>query len=110
QSALAALVNGAGWAELAAHERWADDPVKIAEALAAMLRGCDLLMLTGGVSMGDRDHVPQIVVQLGGETIFHKLPIRPGKPLLGAIGPQGQAILGLPGNPVSALVCGCRFG
>src|SRR5262249_15024863 len=43
------------------------------------------------------------------EVVFHRLPIRPGKPLLGAFGPRGQTVFGLPGNPVSSLVTARRF-
>jgi molybdopterin biosynthesis enzyme len=59
--------------------------------------------------MGDYDHVPQAVRQAGGEIVFHKLPVRPGKPILGAATAAGQLIVGLPGNPVSAAVGGRRF-
>jgi molybdopterin biosynthesis enzyme len=50
------------------------------------------------------------VAACGGDIVFHRLPIRPGKPILGAVGPQGQAILGLPGNPVSVLIGARWFG
>jgi molybdopterin molybdotransferase len=56
--------------------------------------------------MGDYDHVPDVVGEVGGKIIFHGLPIRPGKPILGAATGDGKLILGLPGNPVSATV-GC---
>ncbi|MEX0886389.1 MAG: molybdopterin molybdotransferase MoeA [Phycisphaeraceae bacterium] len=82
---------------------------KLTTAVRDRLASCDALLLTGGVSMGDHDHVPAAVRASGGEVIFHKLPIRPGKPLLAAVGPQGQAILGLPGNPVSVMVTARRF-
>ena len=57
--------------------------------------------------MGDYDYVPDVVREVGGEVIFHGLPIRPGKPILGAATGDGKLILGLPGNPVSATI-GCR--
>jgi len=69
----------------------------------------DAILLTGGVSMGDTDHVPGAIQATGAEIVFHKLPIRPGKPILGAVGPRGQLILGLPGNPVSVAVTYRRF-
>ncbi len=75
-----------------------------------MLDACDAVVLTGGVSMGDYDHVPAAVEAVGGRTVFHKLALRPGKPMLGAVGPRGQAILGLPGNPVSVMVTVRRLG
>ena len=58
--------------------------------------------------MGDHDHVPAIIESLGAETIFHKLPQRPGKPALGAAF-DGKPILGLPGNPVSVMVTAHRL-
>jgi molybdopterin biosynthesis enzyme len=70
----------------------------------------DALLITGGVSMGDTDHVPQSIRDAGGRIAFHRIPIRPGKPMLGAIGPRGQLILGLPGNPVSVAVTFRRYG
>jgi len=59
--------------------------------------------------MGDRDFAQIAIAQLSAQTIFHGLPIRPGKPLLGALTSRGQPILGLPGNPVSVLVTARRF-
>jgi molybdopterin molybdotransferase len=53
--------------------------------------------------------VPDAVAACGGEILFHRLPIRPGKPVLGAVGPRGQAIFGLPGTPVSVVIAGRWF-
>lgn len=107
--ALRSLLAGSPWIEVAEFARSADDPAELARKLAGLLARCDAVVLTGGVSMGDRDYVPRTVADCGGRIIFHKLPIRPGKPILGAVGPAGQAILGLPGNPVSVLTCAARF-
>ena len=87
-----------------------DDPVAIQRAIADALVSSDAVLLTGGVSMGDTDHVPEATVRCGGEIIFHRLPIRPGAPILGAATESGQLILGLPGNPVSVAVTFRRFG
>ena len=57
--------------------------------------------------MGDYDYVPDIVRSVGGEVVFHGLPVRPGKPILGAATSDGKLIVGLPGNPVSATI-GCH--
>jgi molybdopterin molybdotransferase len=59
--------------------------------------------------MGDTDHVPKAIVDCGGRIVFHRIPIRPGKPLLGAVGPEGQLVMGLPGNPVSVAVTFRRY-
>ncbi len=87
-----------------------DEPQLLTETLEERLRESDAVILTGGVSMGDYDYVPDVIRSVGGEVVFHGLPIRPGKPILGAATKEGKLILGLPGNPVSATV-GChRFG
>lgn len=86
-----------------------DQPAAIEQAMLQLLDRCDVVALTGGVSRGHRDHVPEIVQSCGGRTIFHRLPLRPGGPIFGAVGPTGQAILGLPGNPVSVLMTACFF-
>lgn len=87
-----------------------DDPQALAKLLYGALDAADMVVLTGGVSMGDCDYVPSIVAQVGAKTVFHRLPIRPGHPVLGAIAPRGQAILGLPGNPLAVMTGMCVFG
>jgi molybdopterin molybdotransferase len=79
-------------------------------AIQDRLRHCDVLLLTGGISMGDTDHVPDAIRNAGCRILFHKIPIRPGRPMLGAVGPCGQLVLGLPGNPLSVAVTFRRFG
>jgi molybdopterin molybdotransferase len=69
----------------------------------------DLLVIAGGVSAGQRDLVPATLERLGVRRVFHKLRLKPGKPLWFGIGPQrgdfgGALVFGLPGNPVSGLV------
>ena len=59
--------------------------------------------------MGRFDHVPRTMQALGVREVFHKIAQRPGKPLWFGIGPQGQVVFGLPGNPVSALICLVRY-
>jgi molybdopterin molybdotransferase len=63
----------------------------------------DFLIITGGVSLGDRDYVKESIEALGGELKFWKVEIKPGKPLAFAM-LQGKAVFALPGNPVSAMV------
>jgi molybdopterin molybdotransferase len=63
-----------------------------------------VLLLSGGVSAGKRDLVPDVLGELGVEAHFHKVEMKPGKPVLfGTRG--GSLVFGLPGNPVSTLVC-----
>ena len=78
-------------------------------AIRNKLSQCDVLLLTGGVSMGDTDYVPDSIRSVGGQVVFHRISIRPGRPLLGAYGPEGQLILGLPGNPLSVAVTFRRY-
>ena len=59
--------------------------------------------------MGRYDHVPNVLRQLGVREVLHKVAQRPGKPVWFGIGPAGQTVFGLPGNPVSALVCLVRY-
>ena len=81
------------------------------EALAAMAegaRGADLLVTTGGASVGDHDLVRSALGDHGLELDFWQIAMRPGKPLLfGRLG--ATPVLGLPGNPVSSLVCSTIF-
>ena len=84
-----------------------DEPVLLRERLGTLLDEADVLVLSGGVSMGKADFVPQVLQELGVELVFHKISQRPGKPMWFGIGPRGQAVFALPGNPVSTLVC-CR--
>jgi molybdopterin molybdotransferase len=86
-----------------------DDQAALAARLAAHLATHDAIVLTGGVSMGRYDHVPSVLRQLGVQEVFHKVAQRPGKPMWFGIGPAGQTVFGLPGNPVSSLVCLLRY-
>ncbi|MGB9625208.1 MAG: molybdopterin molybdotransferase MoeA, partial [Phycisphaerae bacterium] len=108
--ALRAMIACRPWCELRDCRQVADEPEPMWVALRELLRDCDAVFITGGVSMGGRDHVPAVVRAAGGEVVFHRLPQRPGKPILAAVAPAGQAILGLPGNPVSVMVTARRFG
>ncbi len=68
----------------------------------------DILVTTGGASVGDHDHVQEALVKSGVKIDFWKIALRPGKPLM--FGTRGKLrVLGLPGNPVSALVCARLF-
>ncbi|WP_116082765.1 gephyrin-like molybdotransferase Glp [Tropicimonas sp. IMCC34011] len=73
-----------------------------------LAKHADLLVTVGGVSVGDHDLVGDVTENLGMERAFHKVAMRPGKPLMaGRIGKT--AMVGLPGNPVSSIVCGMLF-
>ncbi len=89
------------------HDHIRDDPEVLRERIAKHLDEADVLVLSGGVSMGKADYLPQVLDELGVEVVFHKISQRPGKPMWFGIGPSKQAVFALPGNPVSTLVC-CR--
>lgn len=86
-----------------------DDRSEVHAAVEQAMREVDAVLITGGVSMGDTDHVPGAVSSSGGKIIFHRLPIRPGAPILGATSERGQLVMGLPGNPMSVAVTFRRF-
>ena len=89
-----------------------DDEDSLLRAIESALRGRDVLIVSGGVSMGDFDRVPRALARAGVEEVFHGLAMRPGKPVLfgtrrsgaGAGARASAAAFGLPGNPVSSFV------
>jgi molybdopterin molybdotransferase len=81
-----------------------DEPAALREAVNRALEECDLLLLSGGVSMGELDFVPGVLRDCGAEILFHKTAIKPGKPTLFARWQRRAYAIGLPGNPVSAFV------
>ncbi len=89
------------------HDHIPDDKPLLRSRLAEHLAQADVLLLSGGVSMGKADFIPQILAELGVDVVFHKVSQRPGKPMWFGLGPNDQLVFALPGNPVSALVC-CR--
>ncbi len=73
-----------------------------------LAQGADLIITIGGASVGDHDLVGQAAIDRGMDRAFYKVAMRPGKPLMaGKL--DGAAMIGLPGNPVSAMVCGHIF-
>jgi molybdopterin molybdotransferase len=104
--ALAAFVRACGGEPLLLPIA-ADTEDSLAE-LAAGARGADLLLTTGGASVGEHDLVQKALGRQGMELDFWKIAMRPGKPLMfGNL--AGTPVLGLPGNPVSAVVCALLF-
>ncbi|MFT3690116.1 molybdopterin molybdotransferase MoeA [Paenirhodobacter sp.] len=103
---LAAMAETAGAeVRLLPIARDAEDSLRFTFGLAA---GADLIVTSGGASVGEHDLVGQVTVELGLERSFWKIAMRPGKPLMA--GRMGESVLlGLPGNPVSAAVCAQLF-
>jgi molybdopterin molybdotransferase len=105
---LRALAEAAG-AEAEARAIAPDDPADLRASLEQALSVADLLVITGGVSAGNRDLVPAALEALGVERVFHKVRLKPGKPLWFGVAPPrsgapGALVFGLPGNPVSCIV------
>jgi molybdopterin molybdotransferase len=104
---LAALARRAG-AEITSTSEVRDDAEATRAAIERALDGTDVVLLTGGVSVGPHDHVKPALEALGVEEVFWRVALRPGKPLW--FGRRGtQLVFGLPGNPVSAMVCFMLF-
>ncbi len=104
--ALGALVRAAGGDPLILPI--APDDTDAIAAAATAARACDMLVTTGGASVGDHDLVQAALGPQGFALDFWQIAMRPGKPLIW--GRLGQVpLLGLPGNPVSALVCAVQF-
>ncbi|HMP73030.1 MAG TPA: molybdopterin molybdotransferase MoeA [Kiritimatiellia bacterium] len=86
-----------------------DHPGAIRSGLEQAIHQSDLVLISGGVSQGLFDHVPRALADLGVEKVFHKVAQKPGKPLWFGAHPQGATVFGLPGNPVSTLLCFIRY-
>jgi molybdopterin molybdotransferase len=74
-----------------------------------VLPKCGALILSGGVSMGETDHVPAVLRDLGVRPVFHKILQKPGKPMWFGLAAGDRPVFGLPGNPASVLVCLHRY-
>ncbi len=89
-------------------EHCGDDPRWLERSLSNALEESDVLLAVGGVSVGDYDYVKSTLLALGVKEIFWRVAIKPGKPLF--FGVKGKKLVfGLPGNPVSAMVCFLLF-
>jgi molybdopterin molybdotransferase len=84
------------------------DTLKATERAIAKAAGANVLVTTGGASVGDHDYVQEALKNSGVKIDFWKIAMRPGKPFMYGRR-KGQHVLGLPGNPVSALVCARLF-
>lgn len=91
----------------------ARDTMESLDTVLGLAEGADLIVTIGGASVGDHDLVAKALAARGADMAFHKVAMRPGKPLMAGKLPEGvlggAALIGLPGNPVSALVCGHVF-
>lgn len=81
-----------------------DEKSELKKSILKALPDCDILLITGGVSVGDYDYVKEILNEIGAELVFWRVNQRPGKPLA-FLTYKDKFIFGLPGNPVSVMVC-----
>ncbi|MCA0366142.1 MAG: molybdopterin molybdotransferase MoeA [Bacteroidetes bacterium] len=85
-----------------------DEPKILEREISEMLQNFDVLILSGGVSMGKKDYLPEILTSLGVKNHFHKIAQKPGKPMwFGCT--EKNIIFALPGNPVSSFLCTAHY-
>ena len=86
-----------------------DDREEMTDLFAELFKTHQIIILSGGVSKGKYDFVSAVMHDLKAKEIFHRVRQKPGKPMYFGVGPTGQNIFGLPGNPVSSIVCTRRY-
>lgn len=96
------------WGIAAEQVHLPDEKQIILDKLKMILEDYDLVVLTGGVSKGKFDFIPDALVELGVKQIFHKVKQRPGKPIWFGR-KENTIVFGLPGNPVSSFVCARKY-
>jgi molybdopterin molybdotransferase len=89
--------------------RLPDDPDELRQSISQQHDDHDILILSGGVSMGKYDYIPRIMEELSVQLVFHKILQRPGLPMWFGTSTAGKPVFALPGNPVSTLVCLIRY-
>lgn len=111
--AVSAVLAAHAWLNVASVTHVRDDGERLVAVLRHAIENADAVILTGGVSVGHRDPVRGAVEAARAEVVFHGLPQRPGKPMLGAVatraGGSRVPVFGLPGNPISAMVTCLRI-
>jgi len=93
------------WGVKADLKHLSDHVLQMESSLKQLLEDYDVLILTGGVSKGKYDFLPQVLTSLGVKKHFHKIQQRPGKPFWFGTSTNNKQIFALPGNPVSSFVC-----
>jgi len=86
-----------------------DDKDELRTQLGQILNNFDVVVLSGGVSMGKFDYVPEVFKELGVDVLFHKVKQRPGKPFWFGKNKEGKPVFALPGNPVSTQIGMYRY-
>ncbi|WP_128545889.1 molybdopterin molybdotransferase MoeA [Larkinella soli] len=104
---LEAVLQAAGAQTMKFH--MPDDVDIMESAVSRFIGDYNALVLSGGVSAGKADFVPELMRRLGIRQIFHQVAQRPGKPLWFGASAEGKVAFGLPGNPVSTFLCAIRY-
>lgn len=86
-----------------------DEKQLLKQSLEAMLVDFDVLILSGGVSQGKFDFIPEVMEEIGVKKIFHQVSQRPGKPFWFGVSGSGKVVFALPGNPVSTYMCFYKY-
>lgn len=86
-----------------------DNRQEMLKVLSQIIKTFDVLILSGGVSMGKFDYVPDVLAKLDVKVLFHKVRQKPGKPFWFGVKKNGPAVFALPGNPASTLICFYRY-
>jgi molybdopterin molybdotransferase len=100
---LTGLAASAG-AQMGEAQRLRDDHAATRAGIATALESSDVVLISGGVSVGPHDHVKPVLADLGVEEVFWSVALQPGKPTWFGTSGDGRLVFGLPGNPVSAVV------
>ncbi len=86
-----------------------DDAPTLKTKLQDIIQQYAILLISGGVSKGKYDYIPEVLHQLGVQKLFHRVQQRPGKPFWFGKAPNNTLIFAFPGNPVSTFACACRY-
>jgi molybdopterin molybdotransferase len=105
---LKSLIEGSGLAKGTIFH-YPDNKKTLLKGVAQNLKDFDMVILSGGVSMGQFDYVPEVLKDLGVKSLFHKVAQKPGKPFWFGKSKNGKVVFALPGNPVSTQICAYRF-
>jgi molybdopterin molybdotransferase len=105
--ALQAAMKAIGWSSESHH--LADEKESIIKSLTTLLAKNDVIILSGGVSKGKFDYIPDALNEIGVKKLFHHVNQRPGKPFWFGVSVNGKVVFALPGNPVSTYMCFYRY-
>ena len=100
---LESVLKSHGFSTTVAHVK--DEKSVVEKSLESALEKHDILLLSGGVSAGKKDFIPEVLEELGFKPIFHKISQKPGKPLYVGNRTDGKVVFAFPGNPISTLTC-----